>query len=56
MDATRANFSTGGRTWERADLFFLGDGLARGMSIQDVAGFLNRPEDEIRQQADSALS
>src|SRR5690349_268007 len=40
-----------GMPWTRADLFFLTDALARGMSIQDVAGFLNRTEDEIRDQA-----
>jgi hypothetical protein len=50
MDATRANFSAG-TPWERADLFFLSDALARGMSIQELAGFLNRSEDEVRQQA-----
>jgi hypothetical protein len=32
-------------------LFFLSDALARGMSIRDLAGFLNRTEDEVRQQA-----
>jgi hypothetical protein len=39
--------------WERADLFFLSDALARGMSIQELAGFLNRSEDEVRHQASS---
>jgi hypothetical protein len=53
MVATRANFSAGGTPWERADLFFLCDALARGMSTQDLAGFLNRSVDEVRQQADS---
>jgi hypothetical protein len=33
---------------DRADRFFLADGLARGMSIPELAGFLNRSEDEIR--------
>jgi hypothetical protein len=53
MVATRANFSAGGTPWERADLFFLCDALSRGMSIQDLAGFLNRSVDEVKQQADS---
>jgi hypothetical protein len=53
MVATRANFSAGGTPWERADLFFLCDALLRGMSIQDLAGFLNRSVDEVRQQAAS---
>jgi hypothetical protein len=53
MVATRANFSAGGTPWERADLFFLCDALSRGMSIQDLAGFLNRSVDEVRQQAAS---
>ena len=50
METTRANFSAE-MLWTRADLFFLSDALARGMSIQELAGFLNRSEDEVRQQA-----
>src|SRR4051812_43626356 len=50
METTRANFPAG-MAWERADLFFLSDALARGMSIRELAGFLNRSEDEVRQQA-----
>jgi hypothetical protein len=50
METTRANFSAD-MLWTRADLFFLSDALARGMSIQELAGFLNRSEDEVRQQA-----
>jgi hypothetical protein len=42
-----------GMPWDRPDLFFLSDALARGMSIKGLAGFLNRSEDEIRQQASS---
>ena len=40
-----------GKSWEKADLFFLIDALARGMSIAEVAAFLNRSEDEVRQRA-----
>ena len=50
VETTRANFSAG-MSWNRSDLFFLSDALARGMSIRDLAGFLNRTEDEVRQQA-----
>jgi len=32
---------------DRADRHFLEDGLARGMSVAEIAGFLNRSEDEI---------
>jgi hypothetical protein len=32
---------------DRADQLFLENGLARGMSVAEVAGFLNRSEDEI---------
>ena len=32
---------------DRADRLFLENGLARGMSVAEVAGFLNRSEDEI---------
>ena len=40
-----------GKSWEKADLFFMIDALARGMSIAEVAAFLNRSEDEVRQRA-----
>jgi hypothetical protein len=32
-------------TLDRADRLFLADGLARGMSISELEGFLNRSED-----------
>jgi len=51
MDMTETNFASGQAPWDKADLFFLFNALARGMSIQDLAGFLNRSEDEVRQQA-----
>ena len=50
METTRANFSAG-MPWNRSDLLFLTDAFARGMSIQELAGFLNRTEDEVRHQA-----
>jgi hypothetical protein len=37
--------------WAQADLFFLVDALARGMSIAEVAAFLRRTEEEVREQA-----
>jgi hypothetical protein len=37
--------------WSQADLFFLGDALRRGLSLAQVAGFLGRTEDEVRQKA-----
>jgi IS30 family transposase len=33
---------------DKADRHFLEDGLARGMSVAEIAGFLNRSEDEIK--------
>ena len=33
-----------------ADLFFLKEALARGMSFTDVAGFLRRTENEVREK------
>jgi hypothetical protein len=33
---------------DRADRFFLENGLAGGMQIAELAGFLNRSEDEIK--------
>jgi IS30 family transposase len=38
--------------WDRSDRFFLADALARGMSIPEIARFLNRSEDEVRKQSD----
>jgi hypothetical protein len=40
-----------GKTWERADLFFLKDSLERGMSLAEIAGFLRRTVDEVREKA-----
>jgi hypothetical protein len=37
--------------WARADLFFLKDSLERGMSLAEVAGFLRRTADEVREKA-----
>jgi hypothetical protein len=53
MAMTKTNFASGHAPWDKADLFFLFNALARGMSIQDLAGFLNRSEDEVRRQAGS---
>jgi len=41
---------------DRADRFFLKDGLARGTSIGELAGFLNRSEDEIESYLTSSSS
>ena len=34
--------------WVKADLLFLKDSLAHGMSCAEVAGFLGRTEEEVR--------
>jgi hypothetical protein len=34
--------------WSKADVFFLEDALRRGMSAQDIAGFLRRTVDEVQ--------
>ena len=44
-----------GEAWAQTDLFFLVDALARGMSIAEVAAFLGRTEEEVREQS-KALS
>ena len=36
--------------WTNADRFFLADALARGMAIAEVAAFLGRTEEEVREQ------
>jgi hypothetical protein len=40
-----------GEPWAQADLLFLVDALARGMPIAEVAAFLGRTEDEVREQS-----
>ena len=40
-----------GKPWPRADLFFLKDSLERGMSLAEIAGFLRRTADEVREKA-----
>ena len=40
-----------GEPWAQTDLFFLVDALARGMSIAEVAAFLGRTEEEVREQS-----
>jgi hypothetical protein len=37
--------------WPNADLLFLKLSLEQGMSFAEVAGFLGRREDEVRQKA-----
>jgi hypothetical protein len=39
-----------GKPWARADLFFLKDSLQRGMSLAEIAGFLGRTADEVREK------
>ena len=40
-----------GKPWARADLFFLEYSLRRGMSLVEIAGFLGRTVDEVREKA-----
>jgi hypothetical protein len=40
-----------GRPWAKADLLFLKDSLQRGMSLVEIAGFLRRTADEVREKA-----
>jgi hypothetical protein len=37
--------------WSRADVFFLTDAHERGMSLTDIAAFLGRTEDEVREKS-----
>jgi hypothetical protein len=41
----------GAKPWARADLFFLKESLERGMSLAEIAGFLGRTVDEVREKA-----
>jgi hypothetical protein len=45
------NVADMGKPWARADLFFLKDSLERGMSLAEIAGFLGRTVDEVREKA-----
>jgi hypothetical protein len=40
-----------GERWMNGDLFFLRNSLEHGMSFAEVAGFLRRTEDEVREKA-----
>jgi hypothetical protein len=50
-DGTPPNLADTGQPSLRADLFFLKDTLRRGMSLAEVASFLRRSEDEVREKA-----
>lgn len=45
----RANL---GKPWHPQDLIFLESALARGMSCAEIAGFLDRREEEVRAKAE----
>jgi hypothetical protein len=58
MSADRPRFppsmhleTNAGKTWTKSDLLFLIDALERGMSFIELAGFLRRREDEVRDKA-----
>ena len=36
--------------WDRADTFFAMNAVKRGMPVAEIAGFLNRTEDEVAEQ------
>jgi hypothetical protein len=40
-----------GKPWLKSDLLFLKDSLWRGMSLVEVAAFLRRRENEVREKA-----
>jgi hypothetical protein len=40
-----------GKAWLKTDLLFLTASLQRGMSLTEVAAFLRRREDEVREKA-----
>ena len=41
-----------GKPWARADLFFLKDSLERGIPLAEIAGFLRRTTDEVREKVE----
>jgi hypothetical protein len=40
-----------GKAWDTRDLFFLISAVERGMSVEEVAGFLRRPASEVQKKA-----
>jgi hypothetical protein len=40
-----------GQPWLKSDVFFMIDSLRHGRSLNEVAGFLGRDEDEVRERA-----
>jgi len=50
---SKVGLSQVGKPWARADLFFLEYSLRRGMSLVEIAGFLGRTVDEVREKAKS---
>ena len=53
LNGTKNALSQVGKPWARADLFFLKDSLERGMSLAEIAGFLRRTADQVREKAKS---
>ena len=52
LNGTKNALSQVGKPWARADLFFLKDSLERGMSLAEIAGFLRRTTDEVREKVE----
>jgi hypothetical protein len=42
-----------GEHWDKADLLFLESAVAQGMPFSEVAGFLCRTEEEVRERSKS---
>jgi hypothetical protein len=47
----RPGETNAGKRWDPADLFFLISAVDRGLSIEEVAGFLQRPANEVQEKA-----
>ena len=52
LNGTKNALSQVGKPWARADLFFLEYSLRRGMSLAEIAGFLGRTADEVREKVE----
>jgi hypothetical protein len=50
MDHRRPTQSAAQQAWPKSDLLFLNLSLQNGMPISEVAGFLARSEDEVREK------
>jgi len=48
---TEMSETNAGKPWDSRDLFFIVSAVERGMTVEEVAGFLRRPATEVQKKA-----